>query len=49
MTGNTGKIALIGFGEVGSLFARELLATGRHWIKVGGNVSSHCLSAARLD
>jgi len=30
MTANTSKIALIGFGEVGSLFARELMATGRH-------------------
>src|SRR5579875_2720735 len=30
MTSGTTKIALIGFGEVGSLFARELLATGRH-------------------
>jgi 3-hydroxyisobutyrate dehydrogenase-like beta-hydroxyacid dehydrogenase len=30
MTANTSRIALIGFGEVGSLFARELIATGRH-------------------
>lgn len=30
MTNNTSRIALIGFGEVGSLFARELMATGRH-------------------
>jgi 3-hydroxyisobutyrate dehydrogenase-like beta-hydroxyacid dehydrogenase len=30
MTANTSKIALIGFGEVGSLFTRELVATGRH-------------------
>ena len=32
MTANTSKIALIGFGEVGSLFARELIATGRHGV-----------------
>jgi len=30
MTSNASKIALIGFGEVGSLFAHELIATGRH-------------------
>src|SRR5487761_91833 len=30
MTPNTSRVALIGFGEVGSLFARELIATGRH-------------------
>jgi 3-hydroxyisobutyrate dehydrogenase-like beta-hydroxyacid dehydrogenase len=30
MTANTSRVALIGFGEVGSLFARELIATGRH-------------------
>ena len=34
MTNNTSKIALIGFGEVGSLFARELIATGRHSVAV---------------
>src|SRR5579872_1260814 len=34
MTSNTSKIALIGFGEVGSLFARELIATGRHSVAV---------------
>lgn len=32
MTPNTSRIALIGFGEVGSLFARELMATGRHTV-----------------
>jgi len=30
--GNRSRIALIGFGEVGSLFAKELTATGRHTI-----------------
>ena len=30
--GNKSRIALIGFGEVGSLFAKELTATGRHTI-----------------
>jgi len=30
--GNKSRIALIGFGEVGSLFAKELHATGRHEI-----------------
>ncbi len=30
--GNRSRIALIGFGEVGSLFAKELTATGRHEI-----------------
>ncbi len=30
--GNKSRIALIGFGEVGSLFAKELIATGRHTI-----------------
>jgi 3-hydroxyisobutyrate dehydrogenase-like beta-hydroxyacid dehydrogenase len=30
--GNKSRIALIGFGEVGSLFAKELTATGRHRI-----------------
>ena len=34
MTSNTSRIALIGFGEVGSLFARELMATGRHSVAV---------------
>ena len=34
MMSNTSRIALIGFGEVGSLFARELLATGRHSVAV---------------
>lgn len=34
MTSNTTRIALIGFGEVGSLFARELLAAGRHSVAV---------------
>jgi 3-hydroxyisobutyrate dehydrogenase-like beta-hydroxyacid dehydrogenase len=34
MTSNTSRIALIGFGEVGSLFARELMATGRHTVAV---------------
>jgi len=34
MTSNTSKIALIGFGEVGTLFARELIATGRHSVAV---------------
>ncbi|MGH7007491.1 MAG: DUF1932 domain-containing protein [Stellaceae bacterium] len=34
MTSNTSRIALIGFGEVGSLFARELVATGRHSVAV---------------
>ena len=30
--GSKSRIALIGFGEVGSLFAKELTATGRHTI-----------------
>lgn len=34
MTSNTSRIALIGFGEVGSLFARELMGTGRHSVAV---------------
>ena len=28
--GNKSRIALIGFGEVGTLFAKELIASGRH-------------------
>ena len=34
MTSNISRIALIGFGEVGSLFARELMGTGRHSVAV---------------
>jgi 3-hydroxyisobutyrate dehydrogenase-like beta-hydroxyacid dehydrogenase len=30
--GNKSRIALIGFGEVGTLFAKELIGTGRHVI-----------------
>jgi len=49
MTSNTSKIALIGFGEVGSLFARELVATGRHSVAVYDILFDAAAGAAMKD
>ncbi|HEV2161907.1 MAG TPA: DUF1932 domain-containing protein [Stellaceae bacterium] len=49
MTSNTRRIALIGFGEVGSLFARELLGTGRHSVAVYDILFDTASGAAMQD
>ena len=49
MTSNTSRIALIGFGEVGTLFARELLATGRHGVAVYDILFDAVRGAAMID
>ena len=49
MTNNTSRIALIGFGEVGSLFTRELLATGRHSVAVYDILFDEAPGAAMIE
>lgn len=49
MTNNTTRVALIGFGEVGSLFARELIATGRHSVAVYDILFDAAAGAAMKD